>query len=68
MTAFQLMINKILSLIFAVLLIPFTALTHGIDLISAGERTDTEKTNIVGIGAYFHSQGMTSDGETLYLK
>lgn len=66
MTAFQLMINKVLSLIFAVLLIPFTALTHGIDLISAGERTDEEKTNIVGIGAYFHSQGMTSDGETLY--
>ncbi len=66
MTAFQLMINKILSLIFAVLLIPFTVLTHGIDLISADGRTDTEKTNIVGIGAYFHSQGMTSDGETLY--
>ncbi len=66
MTAFQLMINKILSFIFAVLLIPFTVLTHGIDLISAGERTDTEKTNIVGIGAYFHSQGMTSDGETLW--
>ena len=66
MTAFQLMINKILSLVFAVILVPFTILTHGIDLISAGERTDTEKTNIVGIGAYFHSQGMTSDGETLY--
>ncbi len=66
MTAFQLMLNKVLSLIFAVVLIPFTVLTHGIDLISAGERTDTEKTNIVGIGAYFHSQGMTSDGETLY--
>ena len=66
MTAFQLMINKILSVIFAALLIPFTVLTHGIDLISAGERTDEEKTNIVGIGAYFHSQGMTSDGETLY--
>ena len=66
MTAFQLMINKFLSLIFAIILVPFTVLTHGIDLISAGERTDTEKTNIVGIGAYFHSQGMTSDGETLY--
>lgn len=66
MTAFQLMLNKVLSFVFAVFLVPFTALTHGIDLISAGERTDTEKTNIVGIGAYFHSQGMTSDGETLY--
>lgn len=60
------MINKILSLIFAVILIPFSVLTHGIDLISAGERTDEEKTNIVGIGAYFHSQGMTSDGESLW--
>lgn len=66
MTAFQLMINKVLSLAFAVILIPFSILTHGIDLISAGNRTDEEKTNIVGIGAYFHSQGMTSDGETLY--
>lgn len=66
MTAFQLMLNKVLSIVFAVVLLPFSALTHGIDLISAGERPDTEKTNIVGIGAYFRSQGMTSDGETLY--
>lgn len=66
MTAFQLMLNKVLSIVFAVVLVPFSVLTHGIDLISEGERTDTEKTNIVGIGAYFHSQGMTSDGETLY--
>ena len=66
MTAFQLMLNKVLSFVFAIVLIPFAALTHGIDLISSGERTDSEKTNIVGIGAYFRSQGMTSDGETLY--
>lgn len=66
MSAFSLMINKILSLVFAVVLIPFSALTHGIDLISVGDRTDSEKTNVVGIGAYFRSQGMTSDGETLY--
>ena len=66
MSAFSLGLNKILSLIFAVVLIPFSVLTHGIDLISAGERTDTEKTNVVGIGAYFRSQGMASDGETLY--
>lgn len=66
MTAFQLMINKILSFVFAIILIPFSVLTHGIDLISAGERTDEEKTNVVGIGAYFRSQGMTTDGETLY--
>lgn len=66
MTAFQLILNRVLSFVFAIILIPFSALTHGIDLISAGERTDSEKTNIVGIGAYFHSQGMTSDSETLY--
>lgn len=66
MSAFSLGLSKILSFIFAVVLIPFSALTHGIDLISAGERTDSEKTNVVGIGAYFRSQGMASDGETLY--
>ena len=66
MRAFALAINKILTVVFAVVLIPFSVLTHGIDLISEGKRTDYEKTNVVGIGAYFRSQGMTSDGETLY--
>ena len=66
MNAFTLGLNRILSLVFAVILIPFSVLTHGIDLISASGRTDTEKTNVVGIGAYFRSQGITSDGETLY--
>lgn len=66
MSTFSLAINKILSLVFAVILIPFSILTHGIDLISEGERTDSEKTNVVGIGAYFRSQGMATDGETLY--
>lgn len=66
MSVFSLAINKILSLIFAVILIPFSILTHGIDLISAADRTDNEKTNVVGIGAYFRSQGMATDGETLY--
>ncbi len=66
MSAFALTINKILSVVFAIILIPFSALTHGIDLLSAGERTDSEKTNVVGIGAYFRSQGMTTDGETFY--
>lgn len=66
MTAFQLLLNKFLAFVFSIFLIPFAMLTHGIDLISEGSRTDTAKTNIVGIGAYFHSQGMTSDGETLY--
>ena len=66
MGAFSLAINKILSVVFAVILIPFSVLTHGIDLISEGKRADYEKTNVVGIGAYFRSQGITSDGETLY--
>lgn len=66
MSAFMLGFNKILSLFFAVILIPFSALTHGIDLISQGERTDNAKTNVVGIGAYFRSQGLATDGETLY--
>ncbi len=60
------MINKILSLVFAVVLIPLSLLTHGIDLLSEGERTDYAKTNVVGIGAYFRSQGLTTDGETYY--
>ena len=66
MSTFSLAINKILSLIFAVILIPFSILTHGIDLISEVDRTDTEKTNVVGIGAYFRSQGIATDGKTLY--
>lgn len=66
MSAFALAFSKIISVIFAVIFIPFSALTHGIDLLSAGERTDIAKTNVVGIGAYFRSQGITTDGETFY--
>lgn len=66
MSTFSLAINKILSIIFAVILIPFSVLTQGIDMISAADRTDSNKTNVVGIGAYFRSQGMATDGETLY--
>lgn len=66
MSVFQLLINKILSVVLAAIFIPFSVLTHGIDLISQGERTDNGKTNVVGIGAYFRSQGIATDGETLY--
>ncbi len=66
MNTFSLAVNKVLSLVFALVFIPFSLLTHGIDLISSNERTDFEKTNVVGIGAYFRSQGITSDGETFY--
>ena len=66
MSPFILAVNKILSLIFAVILIPFSLLTHGLDLIPSGERLEENKTNIVGIGAYFRSQGIATDGETFY--
>lgn len=66
MSIFWLSFSRILSVIFAVILIPFSALTHGIDMLSAGERSETGKINVVGIGAYFRSQGLTTDGETLY--
>ncbi len=66
MSGFAFYLNRILTVVFAVILIPFSALTHGIDLISANERTDSAKTNVVGIGAYFRSQGITSDGESYY--
>lgn len=66
MSVFWLSFSRILSVVFAVILIPFSALTHGIDMLSAGERSETNKTNVVGIGAYFRSQGITTDGETLY--
>lgn len=66
MSAFSFYINRILTVFFAIILIPFSVLTHGIDLISEGERTDTAKTNVVGIGAYFRSQGITTDGKTCY--
>ncbi len=66
MSAFALTISKMLSVIFAVIFIPFSVLTEGIDLISENERTDYEKTNVVGIGAYFRSQGITTDGKTFY--
>lgn len=66
MSAFAFYLNRILTVFFAVILIPFSVLTHGIDLISEGKRTDDSKTNVVGIGAYFRSQGMSYDGESFY--
>ncbi len=66
MNPFVLVANKILSLIFAVILMPLSLLTHGLDLIPSGERLEENKTNIVGIGAYFRSQGIATDGETFY--
>lgn len=66
MTLFQIIITKLISTVLAVVFIPFSLLTHGLDMLVAGKRTDTAKTNVVGLGAIFRSQGMTTDGETFY--
>ena len=66
MNGIQMTLTKIISLVMALILIPFALLTDGIDMISASERTDRSKTNVVGVGAYFRSQGITTDGTTLY--
>lgn len=62
----QIFANRLLSLVFAVLLVPLSLLCYGIDAVSAGKRTDKAKTNVVGIGAYFRSQGAATDGEAFY--
>ncbi|MGN1419784.1 MAG: hypothetical protein ACI4W6_10680 [Acutalibacteraceae bacterium] len=59
-------IKKILSTIFALVLTVLTLTTDGIDLLSQSQRSDLAKTNIVGIDAYFHSQGITTDGQNLF--
>jgi len=66
MSAFSVALIKILSVFFSVVLLPLQGLTAGIDAVSAGERTDTSRTNVTGIGAYFRSQGVACDGEYLY--
>lgn len=66
MSSFGITVNRIIASVFAVVLIPFYILTGGIDLISAADRPDSARVNVVGIGAYFRSQGMASDGESLY--
>lgn len=66
MTMFQIVLTKLISTVLAVVFIPFSILTHGIDLFTSGGHTDTAKTNVVGLGAIFRSQGMTTDGETYY--
>lgn len=66
MSIFQIAVTKLISTVLAVIFIPFSVLTGGIDLVTSGGHTDTAKTNIVGLGAIFRSQGMTTDGETFY--
>lgn len=66
MSIFQIAVTKLISTVLSVIFIPFSVLTGGIDLVTSGGHTDTAKTNIVGLGAIFRSQGMTTDGETFY--
>lgn len=66
MSMFQIILTKLISTVLAVIFIPFSVLTHGIDFFSSAEHTDTAKTNVVGLGAIFRSQGMTTDGEDFF--
>ncbi len=59
-------VNRILSSVFAFVLAILSTVTLWIDMLSEPQRCDTAKTNIVGVGAYFCSQGMTTDGESLF--
>lgn len=59
-------IRRILSGVFALIIAIFTPITEGIDKLTEAKRPETAKTNIVGLGAYFHSQGMTTDGESFF--
>lgn len=66
MPTLSIMFSRLISLFLAVICLPISALTYGIDLISVADRTDESRVNVAGVGAYFRSQGMTSDGDTLY--
>ncbi len=66
MAAFSAVSVKLISWLLSVIFLPLSGLTLGVDLISASSRTDYSKSNVAGIGAYFRSQGVTTDGEYLY--
>ena len=59
-------IIRAVSVFLAVLMLPLYALTSAVDLITADRRSEETSVNIVGIGAYFRSQGVATDGEYLY--
>ena len=59
-------LSNALSVIMAILFIPLSALTYGIDAISANRRTDKAKINIAGVSAWFYSQGITTDSNCFY--
>ncbi|MBQ4338727.1 MAG: PQQ-like beta-propeller repeat protein [Clostridia bacterium] len=54
---------RVISAVTVLVMLPFYLLTYGIDLISVSGRCEEESSNIVGIGAYFRSQGVTADDE-----
>ncbi len=66
MTAFTLALLKIISVFSAVIMMPLSFLTSGLDLINYSKQPESVKTNIAGFGAIFRSQGITADGENFY--
>ena len=64
MSGFAAFCVRIISALFSVIFIPLYGVTYGLDAISIADRTDVSRTNIVGIGAYFRSQGITSDEDS----
>lgn len=66
MTAFSLAVLKIISVLTAVVMMPLSLLTSGLDLINYPKQPESIKTNIAGFGAIFRSQGITADGESFY--
>lgn len=66
MSGFTVILSRILSVIMSVIFIPLSGLTYGLDAITLGKRSDTVIANVVGLGAYFRSQGIACDGEKFY--
>ena len=57
---------RVVSAVLAVLMLPLYALTTAIDAVTAQGRSEETSVNITGIGAYFRSQGVATDGGYLY--
>ena len=53
---------RALSLLLATLFLPLSLLTGGLDAAAPGQPPQ-EKINVAGLGAFFRSQGVTTDGE-----
>ncbi len=66
LSSFAVVLVRIVSVIMSVVFIPLSGLTYGLDAFTFGKRNDTVIANVVGIGAYFRSQGIACDGEHFY--